>query len=308
MKMILVVFASAAMATVTFAADITLKDGRVLKGATVVSQTPRKVTIKHDAGLGSVAKELLPPELRAQYPLDEAAARRADEKAIVAREAALVARKAETERLARLRTEREAAADAYAAKQAAETAKKRAQNAASRSDARALAERYFEKDYGWSGTGSRTASVTIDEIRPADGIDGCWFVTGRAVIRVYNPTTHYSTYRQGGNTADEWRDQYNKNQIAYQNRQASTQRDSVRSCPAPSPEHPGRDNSPHGTKQQSGEDHSRRNRYPDPQPTLFPNYSYNQTDNDSDYSVETREFEGYYSTEASTPSLSVTLR
>jgi len=124
MKMISVIFVMAVMSTATFAADITLKDGRVLKGATVVSQTPRKVTIKHDAGLGSVAKELLPPELQAQYPVDETAARKADEKAIVAREAALITRKAETERLARLRTEREAAADAYAAKQAAETAKK----------------------------------------------------------------------------------------------------------------------------------------------------------------------------------------
>jgi hypothetical protein len=61
------------------AAEIPLADGRVLHDATIRSQTPRTVIIKHTGGLCSVAKELLPPELQARYPVAEAAAREADE-------------------------------------------------------------------------------------------------------------------------------------------------------------------------------------------------------------------------------------
>lgn len=51
------------------AADLTLTDGRVLKDASIVSQSADKVTVKHAAGLASVAKATLPTELRAKYPV-----------------------------------------------------------------------------------------------------------------------------------------------------------------------------------------------------------------------------------------------
>jgi len=51
------------------AADLTLTDGRVLKDATITSQSATTVTVRHAAGLASVPKTVLPVELRAQYPV-----------------------------------------------------------------------------------------------------------------------------------------------------------------------------------------------------------------------------------------------
>jgi type 1 fimbria pilin len=55
MKMMSVIFAVAAISGSVFAADIILKDGRVLKDATIKSQAPCTITVRHAGGLSSVA-------------------------------------------------------------------------------------------------------------------------------------------------------------------------------------------------------------------------------------------------------------
>ena len=308
MKTIRFIFVAATMSSAAFSADITLNDGRVFKDASIGSQTPRKVTIKHTNGLSSVGKELLPTELQAQYPINEAAARAADEKAIIAREAALNARNAETERLARVRTEREATASAYQANQTKEAAQNATQTASVSANARLLAERYFEKDYSWVPSGSRSASVTIDEVRPVDGIAGRWFVTGRAVIKispVSSPQT-MSSFQLGGDSAAEWRQQYNENQFAYQNqdRHDAWHRESASNqnqpCPTPSTSRDEKMGSP------SGENHPHESHRPAP-PDQFPSYRNDHYVHD-DSTIESRNFEAYYSTESWKPTIDVTVR
>jgi hypothetical protein len=90
-----------------FAANVTLTDGRTFHDATIVSQTPRKVVIKHTDGLSGVEKTLLPAELSARYPIDEAAARKAEHQAAEARLRAEQFHKAEAERAAAIRLARE---------------------------------------------------------------------------------------------------------------------------------------------------------------------------------------------------------
>ncbi len=55
------------------AEDITLKDGRVLNDASIHSQSALSVMIKHRDGVSSIAKNLLPDNLAAQYPVDQKA-------------------------------------------------------------------------------------------------------------------------------------------------------------------------------------------------------------------------------------------
>ena len=61
-------------AALASAADITLKDGRVLKDAVVLKQDASTITVRHAGGFTQVEKSKLPDELAAQYPIDEAAA------------------------------------------------------------------------------------------------------------------------------------------------------------------------------------------------------------------------------------------
>ena len=56
------------------AADMTLADGRVLKNWRVMSVSPGTITLRYDGGALKVQKNLLPPEILARYPIDEAAA------------------------------------------------------------------------------------------------------------------------------------------------------------------------------------------------------------------------------------------
>ncbi len=308
MKSIRFIFVAATMSTAAFAADITLTDGRMFKDASISSQTPRNVTIKHTQGLSSVGKDLLPPDLKALYPINEAAARQADEKAVVAREAALNARKIESERIARVLAERQTAAVEIEANQAKEVSQNAKAASSARANAKRLAERYFEKDYSWAPAGSRTASVTIDEIRPADGADGRWFVTGRAVMKIYHASaTGNSSFQMGGDSASQWRDQYNANQFDQMNRQAEqTQRASRDNQTNPDSSR-NRDSQSSRTSNRS--DYSRRsyNDTRDSNPPLFVNYN-NHYDEDNNYTFETRNFEAYYSTENGSPSINITVR
>ena len=173
-----------ALAAGAAAADLPLADGRVLKDATIVSQTPRTVIVKHAGGLGSIAKGLLPAELQVRYPLDEAAAREADERAAQVAATAVAAEQAEREsraqRLAQVR-------EATAARQTAvdeEEAREKAQLAMHRANASALVERYFEQRDRWN-SGMTKCEVSIDEFRPLEGWVGQWKLTGQVVIKHY---------------------------------------------------------------------------------------------------------------------------
>ncbi|MGC4073771.1 MAG: hypothetical protein QM760_14925 [Nibricoccus sp.] len=107
MKASLLVLGLALVCHAGHAADLTLTDGRVFHDASVLSQTPRTVVIKHTDGLSGVSKTLLPADLSVRYPIDEAAALAADQQATAARIRAQEFHKAEAERSARLRLERE---------------------------------------------------------------------------------------------------------------------------------------------------------------------------------------------------------
>jgi DNA-binding protein H-NS len=187
MKTIRFIFAAATISASTFAADITLKDGRTFKDATIVSQTPRKVTIKHAAGLGSVAKDLLPSELLAQYPIDEAAAREAERQAVLARQAAREFEKAEAERATRVRAQREATATANEAAVGRDSAREDAQYSAVEADALQRARQYFQYEYNPGNNSAATwdSNVTLSEVRPVEGWAGRWFVKGRAYMKYY---------------------------------------------------------------------------------------------------------------------------
>jgi hypothetical protein len=201
MKTSPLLFLAMAMAPLACAADLSLADGRVLKDATIVSQTPRTVIVKHAGGLGSVAKDLLPAELRARYPLDEAAARQADERAAQAAAAARDAEQAAAEsRAQRLAQAREATAARQAADDEAE-AREKAQLAMHRANASALVERYFEQRNRWN-SGMTKCEVSIDEFRPLDGWVGQWKLTGQVVIKHYTDEDLQHPVRRLQNPAD----------------------------------------------------------------------------------------------------------
>ncbi len=103
----ILLLAFASTPAVASAADVTLTDGRTFHDATIVSQTPRKVVIKHARGLSGIEKTLLPADLRAAYPFDEAAARAAERQAAEARARADAFHQAEAARSALIRQERE---------------------------------------------------------------------------------------------------------------------------------------------------------------------------------------------------------
>ena len=63
-----------AASVAAFAEDIAITEGRTLKDAKILSQSPASVMIKHAEGLSQVAKKVLPEALREKYPVDEAAA------------------------------------------------------------------------------------------------------------------------------------------------------------------------------------------------------------------------------------------
>ena len=170
-----------------YAADIALADGRVLKDATVASQSPRTVTIRHADGLSSVAKTLLPIELQTRYPIDEAGAREVERQAAAARQAAREYEKDEAERVARVRAQREASASASEAAAQRDAAREDAQYAAVERDALERAKTYFRYEYnpGNSSATSWDTNVTLSEVRPVDGWAGRWLVKGRAFMKFY---------------------------------------------------------------------------------------------------------------------------
>lgn len=88
-------------ASLAGAADLTLKDGRVLRDAVMVRHDAATVTFRHAAGFTQIEKTKLPEPLAAEYPLDAAKAKLEAEQQ---RQEAL-ARKAEADRLLALRVQ-----------------------------------------------------------------------------------------------------------------------------------------------------------------------------------------------------------
>ncbi len=175
------------LATVAFASDITLTDGRVLRDATVQSQTPRTVVVRHATGMTSVPKTMLPPELQHQYPVDEAAAAEADRQAALAQEQVLARQKEKAEEFARAKEERQKTGVSYEEEQANEAKRRETELATVRSGASSCAEQYFEHEFDRNSFYDRSCEVTLLDMRPAEGWQQRWFVTGRVIIRYYKP-------------------------------------------------------------------------------------------------------------------------
>jgi len=167
------------------AADLALGDGRVLRDATIRSQTPGAVVVRHADGLSSVDKKLLPPELQAQYPVDEAAALAAERQAALAQAKVQADQQARAERRARELEERRKNAPAEAAAQAQEAERLAEEQAAVKAGAISCARDYFLREYDRNAFDERTCEVTLAEVRPADGWTKRWFVRGQAVMRYY---------------------------------------------------------------------------------------------------------------------------
>lgn len=161
--------------------DVTLTDGRTLRGVVVMSQSATALSVRHAGGLTKIDKKLLPPALRAQFPVDEA---------LAAKEQA--AAQADREKAAALKQEREAAERARviaekAAKAAAE--KEQAANPINPRDARVVPT-----------TVPKMISV---EDQMAHAPDGLFLVSwsetyGDVRVRVRNPgiSSHKFEFRQ----------------------------------------------------------------------------------------------------------------
>lgn len=98
--MVALVFAASVLCL--YADDITLTDGRVLRDAKVLGQSPTTITVRHSEGFSQVEKAKLPPGLAELYPIDQAAAE--------------IQRRAEIARSERLAGEQAQKADAIRAK------------------------------------------------------------------------------------------------------------------------------------------------------------------------------------------------
>ncbi len=147
---------------VALAVDWTLTDGRVLREASVLSQTPRTVVIQHADGLSGVAKTLLPAELAVRYPIDEAAARESERQAAEARARADAFHKAEAERAALVRIEREQTALHNAQLAALEASERLAEAEAARIANQRTEIVYEYVSFGRSPCYARTSSPTRD--------------------------------------------------------------------------------------------------------------------------------------------------
>lgn len=181
------------------AETLTLTDGRTLQDATVISQSPRRVVVRHAGGLASVEKTKLPAPLRERYPVDEAAAKAEDEKAA----ADLERQRAEDAERAKQWTEAERTARKAKPEPTAEE-KARAERAQALAVAAPLAKSYFETQYNKPIGGTISSTVTLDDARKMDGWGDRWVVTGQAVLRYYRDLPPDRKERDPGSS--EYRD------------------------------------------------------------------------------------------------------
>ena len=184
--LLLVSFAVLLCPWCAMADDIVLIDGRAFKDAVVFSQTPATVTIKYADGLVAVGKELLPPELRARYPIDEAGLREEERKAELSRKAAKE-QAAAAERQERAQKKREEQPLVREKTESAAAATEPGQYAEIERAVKERAFLYFKYEYnpGNSSATSWNTEVVISEVRPVEGAPGRWFVRGRALLKFY---------------------------------------------------------------------------------------------------------------------------
>ncbi len=181
-RLLLLLFGATLAGPALSAADIALADGRVFHDAQILSQSARTVVIRHAGGLVSVGKQLLPSELRDRYPIDEAAAQLAEQRAgEAARQAAAKVDAAAAEgaqaQQASLTAETEAARRTMASAE-------RLRLQEMRIDAARRVERYF-RERTRSAIQETGCSAHILEFRPMNGVAGPWLVSGTVTITTY---------------------------------------------------------------------------------------------------------------------------
>lgn len=177
-----VLLLAATLAPALSAADLSLSDGRVFHDVRILSQTPRTVVISHAGGLASFGKELLPAELRSQYPIDEAAADAAAQREQAAGEAARRAAERQADEKAQAR--QAAAGQAATSTERARTAAEPLRMQAMRADAARRVERHFH-ERTCSQIQETGCSAQISDFRPINGDSGPWLVTGTVTIITY---------------------------------------------------------------------------------------------------------------------------
>jgi len=179
-----------------FATDLELADGRVLKDAKIISQTPRTVTIGHTEGLISVSKTILPPELRTRYPIDESAARESDLRAAQALKKAAELQRNEIERVARVREQREETAAFNEHVATAKIASEATKYELARCEVQTRAEAYFNNEYEPVAHANNVnqAKVTISDLHLIEGWDNRWFVSGRCAVTCFQVVKEYPYY------------------------------------------------------------------------------------------------------------------
>jgi hypothetical protein len=181
------------------AGDLNLKDGRVLKDATIKSETPRNVIVLYADGMTSVDKRLLPDDLRKLYPVAPGAIDREAEPRPTAEAAAV--RRAELARIAKKNEEKKEVGPA-APRRMTETEMRRWV----RNDAVNLAELKFDQQEQ-NTSDFKMCRVQIDSLRPVEGQDNLWVVSGRATM--YRKA-YYSITRDTSAIGDaEWRKRHN---------------------------------------------------------------------------------------------------
>jgi hypothetical protein len=195
-RFMLVLFAAVAAAfaqesTPVKLGEVKMSDGRVYKDVVFVSESPTRITVRHEGGLAQLDKKKLPDALKAKYPADEAAA----ERERIEREQRRIAAAQEYERT---RPQREAQTKALREQRMASVAFREAeelreekQMAESMKRARTIAqdraEDYFRTT--WK-PGNNSAYVTdsrarIDSFEAKQGWPGQWTFSGEGYVEYY---------------------------------------------------------------------------------------------------------------------------
>jgi len=172
-----------AITSVAAGADLQIADGRIFKDYRIVSQTATTVTVRYTDGIAKVEKIKLPPDLLAQYPVDEKAAEAeaaeiAKGKALYQARAKATVQKAENVMQAR-------AAAALPGKILAAV--------------RARADSYFKTEYGSRSQQIFELKIDLDLPRPIDGWTITFEVAGVAWYRYYE-----SVWGGSSASAQDW--------------------------------------------------------------------------------------------------------
>jgi hypothetical protein len=170
-------------------APLKLKDGRVLSDWVVKQETPTAVIVRHSEGLSKVYKNLLPEDLRNEYPIDDAAA------TAEAREQA----QEQEERAHRAAEERKVQAETRHARLVEDQQETSKRNALTLAEERLIqaamqerAERFFRYEFA-AGSGYAyvsDTSIELTEIEPKPGWPGEYSVRGKGWIQYYDSVPH----------------------------------------------------------------------------------------------------------------------